>query len=119
MNTVYCFTGHRKLLANKIEYIIKRLSDEIENLIRQGVTDFISGGALGFDQIAASLVVAKKEMGADHSLRPAKRSVWDKYGRSVKWVLRCQDSNLRGRSYKPAQGIGSSFQGVLGGKAAY
>ena len=57
-----CFTGHRNLPADKIEYIIKRLHDEIDNLIRQGVTDFISGGALGFDLIAASMVVSKKEM---------------------------------------------------------
>lgn len=28
-----------------------------------GVTDFISSGALGFDQIAAFLIVTKKEMG--------------------------------------------------------
>jgi len=58
-----CFTGHRKLPQDKIERIIKRLNDEIENLYRQGVTDFISGGALGFDQIAASLIVAKRAMG--------------------------------------------------------
>ncbi|MDR2933651.1 MAG: DUF1273 domain-containing protein, partial [Oscillospiraceae bacterium] len=43
--------------------IIKRLDSEIEKLISQGVTDFISGGAIGFDQMAASLIVAKKKMG--------------------------------------------------------
>lgn len=58
-----CFTGHRKLPQDKIEQILIRLNQEIDNLISQGVTDFISGGALGFDQLAASLVVAKKEMG--------------------------------------------------------
>ena len=41
------------------------LDREINNLISQGVTDFVSGGALGFDQIAASLIIAKKEMGHD------------------------------------------------------
>ena len=60
-----CFTGHRKLPQSKIESIIKRLDQEIDYLISQGVTDFISGGALGFDQIAASLIVAKKELGRD------------------------------------------------------
>lgn len=60
-----CFTGHRNLPPHQIEQIIKRLNDEIENLIHQGVTEFISGGVLGFDQIAASLIVAKKEMGAE------------------------------------------------------
>ena len=49
--------------ADKIENIISRLSEEIDRLIHLGVTDFISGGALGFDQIAAALVIAKKEMG--------------------------------------------------------
>lgn len=60
-----CFTGHRHLPANKIEKIVTSLGREIENLIEKGVTDFISGGALGFDQIAASLIVAKKKMGGN------------------------------------------------------
>lgn len=60
-----CFTGHRRLPEDRIEQIILRLNQEVDNLISQGVTDFISGGALGFDQIAASLIVAKKEMGHD------------------------------------------------------
>ena len=63
--TTCCFTGHRKLPSYKISHITKRLNAEIDNLIREGVTTFISGGALGFDQIAASLVVSKKEMGND------------------------------------------------------
>lgn len=58
-----CFTGHRKLPQGKIEMMILNLNREVDNLIAQGVTDFISGGALGFDQIAASLIIAKKEMG--------------------------------------------------------
>ena len=58
-----CFTGHRRLPKEKIEHILICLNQEVDNLISQGVTDFISGGALGFDQIAASLIVAKKEKG--------------------------------------------------------
>ncbi len=61
------FTGHRRLPKDKIEQIVIRLNQEVDNLISQGVIDFISGGALGFDQIAASLIVAKKEMG--HNIR--------------------------------------------------
>ena len=63
MTNTCCFTGHRHLPANKIEKIVIKLDKEIENLIAKGITDFISGGAIGFDQIAASLIVAKKEMG--------------------------------------------------------
>ena len=40
-----------------------KLDREIETLIAQGVTNFISGGALGFNQMAASLIAAKKETG--------------------------------------------------------
>ncbi len=58
-----CFTGQRKLPKDKIKSIMSRLACEVENLIEEGVTTFISGGALGFDQVAASLIVAKKEMG--------------------------------------------------------
>ncbi|MCL1845296.1 MAG: DUF1273 domain-containing protein [Defluviitaleaceae bacterium] len=60
-----CFTGHRILSHKKIERIIKRLHEEIDRLIQQGVTVFLSGGALGFDQIAASLIISKKEQGVD------------------------------------------------------
>lgn len=60
-----CFTGHRRLPEDKIKSIIKNLDREVDNLIIQGVTNFISGGALGFDQVAASLIIAKKEMGRD------------------------------------------------------
>jgi uncharacterized phage-like protein YoqJ len=56
--TTCCFTGHRRLPKDKIEHIIMRLNQEMDNLISQGVTNFISGGALGFDQIGASLIVA-------------------------------------------------------------
>lgn len=62
-----CFTGHRRLPKDKMEHILKRLTQEVDNLISQGVTDFISGGALGFDQIAASLIASKKETG--HTIR--------------------------------------------------
>lgn len=60
-----CFSGHRALPLAKIESILLRLNFEVENLINQGVTNFISGGALGFDQVAASLIIAKKKMGRD------------------------------------------------------
>lgn len=62
-NRTCCFTGHRKLPTDRLESIIQRLNNEVDALIGRGVTDFISGGALGFDQLAAALIVAKKEKG--------------------------------------------------------
>lgn len=64
-NLACCFTGPRSLPQNAIECITVRLNAEVEALIRQGVTHFLSGGARGFDLIAAALVVSKKEMGND------------------------------------------------------
>lgn len=54
-----CFTGHRKLLVP--ENIIKnRLSEMLDNLIKNGVIYFGAGGALGFDTLAAEVVLEKK-----------------------------------------------------------
>lgn len=59
-----CFTGHRRLPNDKIARLTMRLEQEVDALIHRGVTHFISGGALGFDQMAASLIVIKKKMGS-------------------------------------------------------
>lgn len=55
-----CFTGHRHLPAAKIPDILRRLDQALDALIALDVTDFISGGALGFDQMAAFHVLEKK-----------------------------------------------------------
>ena len=60
-----CFTGHRNLPTEAIEQITLRLNNAVENLIKEGVTHFLCGGARGFDLIAAALIFSKKEMGAD------------------------------------------------------
>ncbi|RJE48818.1 hypothetical protein A7K50_08695 [Dehalobacter sp. MCB1] len=60
-----CFSGDNKLPSNRIKQIVKRLDLEIDCLISQGVTDFITVGTLGFDQLAASFIIIKKEMGQD------------------------------------------------------
>ncbi|MCL1884605.1 MAG: DUF1273 domain-containing protein [Defluviitaleaceae bacterium] len=60
-----CFSGHRRLSHKKIEKIVKRLNEEVDRLISQGVTNFISSGGVGFDHITASLIVTKKQQGAD------------------------------------------------------
>lgn len=58
-NTV-CFTGHRNL--NENENLIKeRLFSVIENLVSEGFTRFIAGGALGFDTLAANAVLKIRE----------------------------------------------------------
>ena len=58
-NTV-CFTGHRKLNENE-NLINERLFSVIENLVSEGFTRFIAGGALGFDTLAAYAVLEIRE----------------------------------------------------------
>lgn len=60
-----CFSGHRIIPAGIKPAVNARLNAEIDRLINLGVTDFISGGALGFDQTAASLIIMKRDEGAD------------------------------------------------------
>ena len=60
-----CFTGHRTLPVKKIQRIVNRLNNEVDQLIQKGVTTFMSGGALGFDRIAVSLVITKRQQGAN------------------------------------------------------
>jgi len=55
-----CFTGHRSAIVFEPE-VAQRLITEIENLINQkGVELFITGGALGFDTLAAMSVLGLK-----------------------------------------------------------
>ena len=51
-----CFTGHR-LLSRQDEAIIAQLDDLLEMMYRRGYRDFLCGGALGFDMLAAEYVI--------------------------------------------------------------
>ena len=50
-----CFTGHR--IGKYDDKLRQRLKDTVITLIKQGVTDFYAGHALGFDLIAEKTVV--------------------------------------------------------------
>ena len=57
-----CFTGHRNVppqSADAIRYTLERL---IYELYENGCREFISGGAIGFDTIAAETVIKFKKM---------------------------------------------------------
>ncbi len=60
MNKTCCFTGHRKINEKEI---LDNLNTQIDKLIANGVTTFLSGGALGFDQICAREILNRKEKG--------------------------------------------------------
>lgn len=58
---VCCFTGHRYLSPNEIKYAVSELRRTVRALAAEGYTVFRSGGALGFDTIAALVVLDLRE----------------------------------------------------------
>ena len=57
-----CFTGHRKIPTNEFYTIYEQTKNQIETLVQNGYNNFIAGGALGFDTLAATAVInVKKE----------------------------------------------------------
>lgn len=56
-----CFTGHRSIPSSKRPEVLSRLYSAVARLILGGYTDFICGGAVGFDTAAAQCVLQMKE----------------------------------------------------------
>lgn len=52
-----CFTGHRKISANLRAVIAVEIEKRVIELIGQGYIVFETGGALGFDTVAAQVVL--------------------------------------------------------------
>lgn len=55
-----CFTGHRNIAHWKYTQIVNELSELICGLIHDGITCFYTGGAIGFDTLAAQAVLRAK-----------------------------------------------------------
>lgn len=63
------FTGHRKLPSEEYGNLKKQLCETCENLIvSNGVNYFYCGGALGFDTLAANVILSLKEKYSEISL---------------------------------------------------
>lgn len=57
-----CFSGHRNLPYEKSAEIRKCLVRMIGELAEEGCTEFVSGGAMGFDLMAAEAVLELKRV---------------------------------------------------------
>ena len=74
-----CFTGHRQL-PSELSALEKRLTETVTSLISDGYVNFVAGGAIGFDTLAAKVVLKLKVQFPHISLRlvlPCKEQ--DKY----------------------------------------
>ncbi len=56
-----CFTGHRNIAKTDYETVYKNTKIEVENLIKNGYRFFGTGGAIGFDTIAAKVVLELRQ----------------------------------------------------------
>ena len=63
-----CFTGHRHLNNVDKEELSKRIMKEIERLYDMGARTFIAGGALGFDMLCETCVIALRRLKGDVKL---------------------------------------------------
>lgn len=61
-NQTCCFTGHRYIAPQDIEAVYKTTKEVISMLASKGVKYFGTGGALGFDTIAAQAVLSVKNI---------------------------------------------------------
>lgn len=57
-----CFSGHRKIPPEDFNEIFKRLETMIIRLIKVGYVNFCSGGALGFDLLAAQKIIGLRKV---------------------------------------------------------
>ena len=63
-----CFTGHRQILPHHTQLILQRLEYAIRWLTGLGFTNFIAGGAVGFDMLAAEEVLRARSRGVGVTL---------------------------------------------------
>jgi len=59
-----CFSGHRVIPSDRRDRVVALLLSAVSALIEEGFTDFICGGALGFDTLAANAVIAARAQNA-------------------------------------------------------
>ena len=57
-----CFTGHRTISSEKLISLNAILTKETEKLILNGIRYFYCGGAMGFDTLAAKVVLELKKI---------------------------------------------------------
>ena len=97
-NKTCCFTGHRLIPYNEQAAVEKRLVDVIERLVAEGYDTFVSGGAIGFDSMAAKSVLRLRKrmphirlvMALPCKDQHARWSLRDK--KEYEYILRCADS---------------------------
>ncbi len=62
-----CFTGHRKIAEGTRSDLLSATVNAVVKLVKRGYTDFILGGAIGYDTLAArALLILRDQPNYDH-----------------------------------------------------
>ena len=61
MEKIACFSGHRHIEESEYDSVYKATLSYVRELIYEDYTIFRCGGALGFDMMAADIVLSLKE----------------------------------------------------------
>jgi len=61
-DTTCFFTGHREIPKNRYDDIFNQTTALIQLVYREGIKDFVCGGAIGFDTLAAKAVLELREL---------------------------------------------------------
>ena len=88
-----CFTGHRIIMYEHLDVMSGKLDAVIAELYEKGIRDFITGGALGFDTLAAQAVLRARKNAEDLRLvlaLPCREQAKNRH----KLLLTCLDSKV-------------------------
>lgn len=85
MNKTCFFSGHREIPENIQEQLKTRLIQEILNCVNNGTTTFISGGARGFDMLAADAVIHLQQISEEFARRVQLVLYLPCYDQSARW----------------------------------
>ncbi len=61
-DTTCFFTGHRDVPRERYNEIYDQTVSLIQSLYREGITNFVCGGAIGYDTLAARAVIELREL---------------------------------------------------------
>ncbi len=87
-HTTACFTGHRAIPPASHSRIVQKTADAVMQLYKEGYRTFCAGGALGFDTLAARVILILRQIHPDIRLHlvlpcPEQAARWSEEDKKV------------------------------------
>lgn len=108
-NISVCFSGHRSIPPEELDAVSRELEEAIKVLIKKGYKFYASGGALGFDTLAAKTVLKLREVYPEiklHLVLPCLSQTrgWNEQDISVYEEIKTAADNVTYTSYEYTRG---------------